>query len=238
MALAAISCVALLSAQEITYRLESPHSLSRFSSAQLDVLRKLNHADAAHLPRLRRLIVPKSWSSDELAYSPLPQEVPELSGEQKSVVVDLAGQVFGAYESGKLVRWGPVSSGDRHHQTPSGSYHLNWRARVHVSSENPTWIMPWYFNFANDLGLALHEYELPGRPASHGCIRLLQTDAKWFFEWGEGWTLDENTLETIRPGSLVLVLGSYDFSAPQPWTRPEWWNRGIQIPELKLEALR
>lgn len=48
----------------------------------------------------------------------------------------------------------------------SGTYHLNWHARIHVSIEDPTWVMPWYFNFATDRGLALHQYALPGRTAA------------------------------------------------------------------------
>src|SRR5437773_2769046 len=140
----------------------------------------------------------------------MPHVVPQLSRERKAIVVDLAAQVFGAYEWGRLVRWGPVSSGDRRHQTPAGTYHLNWHARVHVSTENPTWVLPWYFNFASRQGLALHEYALPGRPASHGCARMLAIDAKWLFDWGDGWTLAASTRELVQPGTLVLVFGKYD----------------------------
>jgi hypothetical protein len=215
--------------QTIRCHLEAASPLSRFNPAQLRLVEKMNHVDPAHLPNLRRILVPDRWSPDELRYSPLPQEVPELSSEKKALVVDLASQVFGAYEDGRLVRWGPVSSGDRKHQTPSGTYHLNWHARVHVSSENRTWIMPWYFNFASDSGLGLHEYALPGRPASHGCARLLAIDAEWLFRWGEGWTLDDDSGEPVQPGTLVLVVGKYNFAAPQPWLKPEWWARGITL---------
>src|SRR5260370_16428061 len=90
-------------------------------------------------------------------------------------VVALAAQVFGAYESGRLVRWGPVSSGARRRQTPPGTYHLNWHARLHVSTEDPTWIMPWYFNFSSSQGLGLHHPSLPAPPSSHGSSPLLTT---------------------------------------------------------------
>ena len=231
-------CAIAPGAERITYRLETTNPLSRFSADQLALLAKLNHADSAHLTRFKHVVAPVQWDRDELLYSPLPQDVPELSHQRKAVVVDLAAQVFGAYEYGKLVRWGPVSSGDRHHQTPSGSYHLNWRARVHISTENPEWVMPWYFNFANSLGLGLHQYSLPGRPASHGCVRLLAADAKWFFQWGDGWTLAADTGEMLRPGSLVLVLGRYDFSAPQPWMQPDWWSRGVRLPMQQMAATK
>jgi hypothetical protein len=209
--------LAIASAETIGYRLERTSPLSRFSESQIGILEKLNHADPAHLSRLREIVVPDRWDSDELIYSPLPHELHGFDSESKAIVIDLAGQVFGAYEYGKLVRWGPVSSGRRSRQTPAGSYHLNWRERRRVSSVDPTWIMPWYFNFDDVLGLGLHEYSLPGRPASHGCVRLLLCDARWIFSWGE-------------PGTPVLVYGRYDFSARQPWLNPEWWVQGVSVP--------
>jgi lipoprotein-anchoring transpeptidase ErfK/SrfK len=226
---------AVAAAQTIAYKLEPSNPLSRFSSRQLALLSKLNHADRPHLGRLSRIIVPDRWDADELDYSPLPQYVDELSSESKAIVVDLRAQVFGGYENGRLVRWGPVSSGDRHHRTPAGTYHLNWHARVRVSSENPDWIMPWYFNFASTMGLGLHQYALPGRPASHGCVRLLETDAQWLYRWGEGWRTADGTNEVVRPGTLVLLLGSYDFGSPQPWLKPKWWARGLSV-SLQEEA--
>jgi hypothetical protein len=218
----------------ITCHLEPAKPLSRFSSDQLELLGKLNHADSVHLARLTRIVVPDRWGADEILYSPMPHAVPQLSQEKKAIVVDLAAQVFGAYECGRLVRWGPVSSGDRQHKTPAGAYHLNWHARVHVSTENPAWVMPWYFNFSNKQGLALHQYALPGRPASHGCVRLLAIDAKWLFNWGEGWTLAAGAGELVRPGTPVLLFGKYDFGAPQPWLEPEWWAQGVSVPARQI----
>jgi hypothetical protein len=90
--------------------------------------------------------------------------------------------------------------------------------------------MPWYFNFSSRQGLGLHQYALPGRPASHGCARMLVRDAQWLFTWGDGWTLDDSTRELVEPGTLVLVIGKYNFQAPPPWLRPEWWARGVVLP--------
>jgi len=223
-------------AQTIAYRLEASKPFSRFTAAQVALLAKLNHADANHLARLPRIVVPDRWDANELLYSPMPQFIQRLSSENKVVVVDLAAQVFGGYEDGRLVRWGPVSSGDRRHRTPPGTYHLNWHARVRVSSEDPTWIMPWYFNFSSGKGLGLHQYSLPGKPASHGCVRLLAVDAKWLYAWGDGWTMASDTREVTRPGTLVLLVGAYDFTAPQPWLKPQWWARGVSLPLEQRDA--
>jgi hypothetical protein len=96
--------------------------------------------------------------------------------------------------------------------------------------------MPWYFNFSSILGLGLHQYTLPGRPASHGCTRLLETDAQWLFSWGEGWKYDPDTHDVVEEGTLVLVLGEYKFGSPQPWMRPEWWKTGVTLPPQQIAA--
>jgi L,D-transpeptidase catalytic domain len=208
----------------VTYHLESTNALLRFSPKQRELLQKLNRADGAHLGRLRRIVVPNRWDLDQLAYSPMPASVQHLSDEPKALVVDLPTQVFGAYESGTLVRWGPVSSGGPGRQTPPGHYHLNWNARIRISSVDDSWIMPWYFNFDDVIGYGLHEYSLPGLPASHGCIRLLRSDAKWLFYWG-------------RHGTPVLVRGHYDFGSPRPWLQPAWWSRGVRISDAEIASL-
>lgn len=223
-------CFAASVTPTITYHLEAGKPLSRFTSGQLALLAKLNRVDSAHLPRLRHFIVPDRWDPNELLFSPMPPVAAQVSEEKKAILVDLATQVFGAYEFGTLVRWGPVSSGDRRHQTRSGAYHLNWNARVHISTENPSWVMPWYFNFASNQGLGLHQYALPGKPASHGCVRMLAVDAKWLYNWGDGWLLAANGRDVVQLGTPVVVLGSYNFRAAPPWLQPGWWTDGVTLP--------
>jgi hypothetical protein len=89
--------------------------------------------------------------------------------------------------------------------------------------------MRWYFNFGNTEGLSLHEHELPGRPASHACVRLLSVDAQWLYGWGEEWRLDARG-QVLTPGTPVLVLGSFDFGATLPWRSMEILARPIELP--------
>jgi hypothetical protein len=227
-------CFAALATETIAYHVEAGKPLSRFTSGQLALLAKLNHADSGHLPRLQYVVVPDRWDPDELVFSPMPLVAANVACEKKAIIVDLAAQVFGAYELGKLVRWGPVSSGDRRHETRPGTYHLNWHARVHISREHSDWVMPWYFNFSSNKGLGLHQYALPGRPASHGCVRMLAVDAKWLYDWGDGWQLADDSHDVVQEGTLVLLSGSYDFAAPPPWMQPEWWVRGVTLPALQM----
>jgi hypothetical protein len=90
--------------------------------------------------------------------------------------------------------------------------------------------MRWYFNFGNRDGLALHAYALPGAPASHGCIRLLERDAQWLYEWGEPWTLDSTGTRVLRAGTPVFVIGRYDFDAAPPWRSLFWLSRAVELP--------
>jgi hypothetical protein len=203
----------------------------RFSSDSLALLEKLNRADVAHLARLQILVVPEQWLADDLEYSPLPFRSAWASSYWKALIVHLPSQVFGAYEQGRLVRWGPLSSGRAKYPTPPGLFHLNWRSPGRSSTQNPDWYMRWYFNFENGRGIAFHQLELPGRPASHACLRLLERDAKWLYDWGEGWTLDERGWTVLDPGTPVLILGQYDFDAPPPWHSLKWLDTGVVLPE-------
>lgn len=217
------------------YRLEpiagGPKELRRrFTTQQLALLEKLNRRDPKHLARLNTIVVPDGWDLDELAYSSLPPEYPAVAQQRKFLVVHQPMQVFGAYESGRLVRWGPVSTGRQSRPTPAGAFHLNWKSPGRHSTVDPEWFMRWYFNFDNRQGLSLHEYELPGYPASHACVRLLARDARWLFDWGEGWQLATDKQTVTQPGTPLLIVGGYAFGEPAPWRIPERLQERIALP--------
>lgn len=220
---------------DMRYRIESVGGGARaldkrFDRSQLALLEKLNRSDLEHLVRLGSIVVPKTWLSDELVYSPLPATYVWAARFPKLLVVYQPGQVFGAYEYGCLIRWGPVSSGRQAAQTPTGLFHLNWRSRGRRSTIDPEWFMKWYFNFENDVGLSFHHYALPGRPASHACVRLLERDAEWLYQWGEEWQLDVRGQRVRRPGTPVLIVDKYDFKSPPPWRSLDWLARSIDLP--------
>jgi lipoprotein-anchoring transpeptidase ErfK/SrfK len=217
------------------YRLEAPAKdlrelRQRFAPDLLAVLEKLNRADLAHLWRQKTLVVPAEPLLDELQYSPLPLTYAWAAPYATALVVDQPSQAFGAYEGGTLVRWGPVSSGRKRAPTPAGLFHLNWRSPGRTSTEDPRWYMRWYFNFSSARGLAFHQLELPGYPASHACVRLLERDARWIYDWGEGWQLDDDRRAVLQPGTPVLILGQYAFGEPRPWQQLPWLAKGVDLP--------
>jgi hypothetical protein len=79
------------------------------------------------------------------------------------------------------------------------------------------------------------QVQLPGKPASHGCVRLLQCDAKWLFSWGDEWLLDAAGTRVLASGTPVFIVGSYDFVAPPPWHSPAWLTETVSLPSLTSE---
>lgn len=217
--------------QPIQYRIEGGplrELAERFKPQELALLEKLNRADVKHLSRLESIVVPSEWR-DEADYSPFPREYAAAAAMPKLLIVDQPSQAFAAYEFGQLVRWGPTSTGRQAKPTPGGRFHLNWRARTRTSTLSGEWRLNWYFNFHNTRGLAFHEFDLPGVPASHACVRLLARDAMWIYQWGASWTLDAQG-QLASPGTPVVILGSYNFTAPPPFRSPDYLARGIILP--------
>jgi hypothetical protein len=227
-----------LAPSRATYRVEplaAGELPKRFSPQQLGVLEKLNRRDLAHLARLTEIIVPDPWQPDgiesELAYSPLPAEWPWAVSMPKALIVHQPAQVFGAYEFGKLVRWGPVSTGRKETPTPAGAFNLTWKSKSRRSTDNDAWLLKWYFNFINSRGVSFHEFDLPGAAASHACVRLLARDAMWIYDWGEQWQLSQDGKTVVIPGTPVVVQGEVDFKNPTPWTSVDWWRMPLQLME-------
>jgi hypothetical protein len=230
---------ATVRAQGERYRIETRADRTgtlqeRFNGSQLGLLEKLNRADVGHLEQLRQVVVPESWGNDELSYSVLPMRYPSSDAWRTFLVVYLPGQLFGAYEFGNLVRWGPVSSGSRSNPTSAGRFALNWRSTGRSSTVDPDWFMHWYFNFGSREGLALHAYSLSGYPDSHGCIRLLERDAQWLFEWGQTWMLDPSGTRVLTPGTPVFIVGQYNFDVAPPWRSLRWLSSEVELPSASM----
>lgn len=212
----------------------------RFTPAQIDILEKLNRRDREHLvrvdPPVPGIVVPLVWE-DELTYSPFPNQWEAVAGDLKFIVVHQPMQAFAAYESGKLVRWGPVSTGRKETPTPSGLFNLTWRSRKRTSTDNDAWVLEWYFNFVNERGVSFHQFELPGYAASHACARMLQRDAQWLYGWGDQWILSLDRRTAAVPGTPVLVLGEFAHGKPGPWTSLPALAMPIELPSV-VEPLR
>jgi hypothetical protein len=201
-----------LSGESALVDLENQLGAKRFA-----LFLKVNRIDLAHLRDTDTLALPDS-SLDTLDLSPFPLELAGVATSPKAILVSVRVQAFGAYESGRLVRWGPTSTGKKATPTPLGLYHANWKAKQRFSTVNDEWLLKWCVNIQNRDGISLHEYELPGRPASHSCVRLAADDAEWVYGWVDQWKLDAER-KVVAEGTPVLIFGAYAWKEPGPWKR-------------------
>jgi hypothetical protein len=93
------------------------------------------------------------------------------SGPPVMAIVALSEQHVTIYDAeGKLLR-APVSTGQPGYETPAGIYSILEKNREHYSNLYDDASMP-FMQRITWSGIALHAGDLPGYPASHGCIRL------------------------------------------------------------------
>ena len=189
------------------------------------------------------IIYPTQFEIDFRGYSPFPRYYPGGRGFDKLFIMDKTIQAFAAYEYGQLMRWGIINTGDPEATpTPNGRFNFNWREEYRVSSESPEdepWEMYWVMNFHAAKGMHVHQYEMPtGGPMSHGCVRLVDADAQWVYEWGDTWTTTSSSTgiasvgaKILEQGTTVLVIGEEPEGKPQPF------HLGRRYPVLKLVSL-
>ncbi len=145
------------------------------------IVAKVNRVSPRALRPGMKLVVPAAPDMDEAEdeYCPLPEEI----GYNVKLLISLDDQVIGRYKKKKLEAWFPISSGKEGHRTPTGSFHVLEKSKAHESNIYPKpeggESMPYALRFFG--AYWIHEGQLPGRPASHGCIRLPRRGAKKIF---------------------------------------------------------
>lgn len=217
------------------HRKDSAAKLSSYDSNQKHVILALNRMDAAHAAKADTLIIPDKFT-DINQYSPFPFYVPELKDIHKIVYFSYPAQAFGAYEQGKLVKWGPTNMGRKKDPTPTGLFFANWKAEETRSTFDDEWLLKWNFNIENKLGIGWHQYELPGYPASHSCLRLLEQDARYLYDWADEWVL-KGTDNVQAKGTPVIVFGSYPFGSSKPWMALVQNPRALDISPEQIKEL-
>lgn len=123
----------------------------------------------------QRILLPARQNA--FSYVPVPESYPV--GANRGVVVFLREQLLGVYENDRLVFWTAVSSGENN-RTPTGEFQVNYKLRMHYSTRYNNAAMPYSMQYQGHY--FLHGGVLPGFPASHGCIRVLQQDAAQLFQ--------------------------------------------------------
>lgn len=151
-----------------------------------DLVRRINRTNLP-LRRGRVIVIPRNLErvSHRNEHAPFPSDI-NYSNDNKNykrIVIDVSAQAYAAYDSnGYLLRWGPVSTGTSSHPTVKGTFRIfRKQGRGCISSKYPKphggASMPYCMHFYK--GYAIHGKEMPGYPASHGCVRIFNDDARW-----------------------------------------------------------
>jgi len=136
------------------------------------------------------------------------------------VLVSLPDQVLYVYRNGVRIGRSTVSSGAKGHRTPTGVFTILQKKIDHESSIYKGAKMP-HMQRLTWTGIAMHAGNLPGYPASHGCVRLPEDFAQKLFSvtsLGTTVIIADNTsgpVTTTKPG---LLFARGNAALPMPGT--------------------
>lgn len=192
---------------------------------------RFNRIDRRHAHAGLSIKVPRRIE-DLSQFTPLPLVYPPGEPDEKFILIDLTEQFLGAYEFGALRFDTPIASGNRRNETPAGEFRVTAAHRQHQSClytiEGTD--RPYPMNYAlrfhvNREGVSywIHGRDMPGYPASHGCIGLYDEtmqkeqygvpkdpelfDAQKLYLWVVGEELDGEGVMTLPHGPRLHIIG-------------------------------
>lgn len=209
----------------------------KFSAEERYTILALNRLDSKNKWRADTLMIPDQIDSTLMSYSPFPANLEKLEKVNKIVFFSYPIQAYALYEKGNLVKWGPTSLGKKSAQTKRGLLFANWKKELAISTVDSDWKLPYNFNIHNTLGIGWHQYDLPGFPASHSCLRLLEKDAKYLYNWADQWTLNKGGNSVKANGTPVIVFGDYKWGGKKPWKNLAEDPKSTAISEEEMNKL-
>jgi len=141
---------------------------------------------------------------------------PQLSPDGPVVVlVSIPQQTVHVYRNGVLIGRSTVSTGTKGHSTPGGVFTILEKKQTHRSKKYNNAPMP-YMQRLTWSGIAMHSGQLPGYPASHGCIRMPYDFSQLLFDaTAKGGTVVVGDGKTPTPhlaSNPGLMLAPKDFT--------------------------
>ncbi len=131
------------------------------------------------------------------------------------VLVSVPEQVMHVYRNGILIGRSTVSTGSKGHATPGGVFSILEKKETHRSKKYDNAPMP-MMQRLTWTGIAMHSGNLPGYPASHGCIRMPYDFSKLLFSaTSKGGTIVVGDAKVPVPhlaSSPGLLLAPKDFT--------------------------
>jgi len=131
------------------------------------------------------------------------------------IIVSIADQRISLYENGALIAQSAVSTGVEGHPTPLGVFSVIGKKKWHRSNIYSDAPMP-YMQRITWSGIALHAVDLPGHPASHGCIRLTHDFAVRLWHLTKRGTRVIIAPEDVRP----VEIANPQYFAQKPKAAP------------------
>lgn len=212
-------------------KVKTGNAAKAFGPAWEDVLR-FNRLDRRHLVAGKAVKVPDN-PEDVKGFSPLPGFYADAAEEEKFILVDQSEMFLGAYEYGELVFSMPAAVGIKGHRVPDGDFRIDALDRDHesdtylIEGTDDTYPMHYGMRFLVDrfywVSYWIHGRDVPGYPASHGCIGLYDeemqrdyydspktpvlTDAKKLYEWVVGDREDSGAFHRIDYGPRIRITG-------------------------------
>ncbi|MDD2897782.1 MAG: L,D-transpeptidase [Desulfuromonadaceae bacterium] len=228
-----------------------PHqSLESLFGPDWVLVARFNRVDRRHIYPGMTIKVPDNIE-DIRTYTPLPRFYQPAARHEKYILVDITEQWLGAYEYGKLAFSTPAATGKATTETPVGMFQVSTRHINHTSSlyktadDEEQYPMDNALRFhvgEDNVSYWLHARDLPGRPASHGCIGLFDEemqlrvfgypqkpvllDSQKLYNWAAGedeYGEDSGEPEELEDGPVVEVRGSL----PRYLDRPPLVNKNV-----------
>ncbi len=230
------------SCRKLTWK-DTPQGL--FGASWRDVLR-FNRMDRRHFLGGVSIKVPKNLAQVK-NFNPMPLTYPAAAREPKCILVDQTEMFLGAYEYGKLRFSSPIAIGIEGMMVPNGTFRVDAADRSHKSNlyrvEEIGRPYPMHYGLRfwvdkskdEEPSYWIHGRDLPGYPASHGCIGLYDEemqydyyrkhdrkvngknyheltrpfleDAKALYVWAIDQQSDPGTFHKVQNGPLVVITG-------------------------------
>jgi hypothetical protein len=140
------------------------------------------------------------------------------------LIVNLETQHALLFRNGLPIAGSTISSGKDGYETPTGVFTILQKNKDHFSRTYGNAPMP-YMQRLTWKGVALHAGQLPGYPASHGCVRLPKEFARLLFGATDlGMTVIITRLPATPQSSAAPELASDNVTAGQTLARApfEW----------------
>src|SRR6202521_5038854 len=157
-------------------------------------------------PRVRRHQTRKIEPREKESAKPQGPLILAISIERQSLKI---------YDANGFFAETPISTGMRGHPTPMGVFSVIQKHKFHHSNIYSGAPMP-YMQRITWSGVAMHAGVLPGRPASHGCIRMPMAFAVKMWNWTRMGARVVVTPGEMTPASFSHPLLVAQKVVPQP----------------------